>query len=283
MTYDQFRESTQPKVYGSWNLHKVMPRGLDFFVFLSSIAGVIGASSQSNYCAANTYQDALAHFRVTHGEKAVSIDLGMMVSEGVVAETDGMLEALRRQGYFMDISQLDFVALLDYYCNPELEILESSDCQPLIGLELPLVISSKGCDVPDWMCRPLFSHLHHIGFNATDGPAINPDSPRYSALLSQSSSLEDATSHIIEWFTSKVSRVLGIAVADVKSSKPVHSYGVDSMVAIELRSWMNKEIGADIAVFDILGLSSLAELCHVAATKSHFVVSGDKLNSAEFA
>ena len=55
------------------------------------------------------------------------------------------------------------------------------------------------------------------------------------------------------------------------------------MVAIELRGWMNKEIGAGIAVFDILGLSSLAELCHVAATKSRFVVSGEKLNSAESA
>lgn len=71
---------------GSWNLHEVLPRDLDFFVFLSSLAGVIGSISQANYAAGNTYQDALAHYRQSQGLAARSIDLGLMKGIGYVEE-----------------------------------------------------------------------------------------------------------------------------------------------------------------------------------------------------
>lgn len=139
--------------------------GLDFFTLLSSISGVIGAPSQANYCAGNTCQDALAHHRIKHGEKAVSTDLGMIVSEGVVAETDGMLDSLRRKGWFMEISQEELTALLDYYCDPSLDILTPLTCQVIVGIESSAVMSEKNIDIPQWMCRPLFRHFHKMGVN----------------------------------------------------------------------------------------------------------------------
>lgn len=42
MTYEQWVESTQPKIQGSWNLHTHFPKDMDFFIMLSSMAGVIG-------------------------------------------------------------------------------------------------------------------------------------------------------------------------------------------------------------------------------------------------
>ena len=38
---------------GSWNLHELMPRDLDFFIMLSSLAGILGNRGQSNYRAGN--------------------------------------------------------------------------------------------------------------------------------------------------------------------------------------------------------------------------------------
>ncbi|KAF7946474.1 hypothetical protein EAE96_009472 [Botrytis aclada] len=155
MTHDGFAISTRPEVRVSWNLHSLLPEGVDFFVLLSSVGGILGATSQANCYAGNTYMDALARYITTIGEKAVSIDLGMMVSE-VVAETEGMLDSLRRLGYFMDIDQPEFHALLDYYCNPELPLLSLSESQIIVGIENPASMEGKGLEVPPWMMRPLF-------------------------------------------------------------------------------------------------------------------------------
>src|ERR1700722_10650329 len=71
---------------GSWNLHELLPLNLDFFILLSSLAGIIGSVSQANYAAGNTYQDALVNYRHAKGLPAQSIDLGLMKGIGYVEE-----------------------------------------------------------------------------------------------------------------------------------------------------------------------------------------------------
>ena len=99
MTVQDFRDALQPKVQRTWNLHKHLPKGMDFFVILSSVGGVFGNRSQSNYAAGNTYQDALARHRVSLGEKCISIDLGMILSIGFAAERPELLDLLKAAGY----------------------------------------------------------------------------------------------------------------------------------------------------------------------------------------
>lgn len=276
MTFDDFATSTRPKVQGSWYLHQVLPAGLDFFILLSSISGILGAPGQANYCAGNTSQDALAHHRIEHGEKAVSVDLGMVVSEGVVAETDGLLDSLKRKGWYMEISQNELLALLDYYCDPSLDILTPLTCQVIVGIEQFSVIKQKGLDVPQWMSRPLFRHFHQMGpavspVSNMDISAGNDVAPHYADILRQTPSLEDAAPKIAEWLTKKIARIVGIAVEDVDPSKPLQAYGLDSLVAIEIRNWLGQEVGAEVTVFDILGKGSMVELCKVAAENSKYV------------
>ena len=83
MTFDDWVAATQPKMQGSWNLHETIPEDMDFFVFLSSSAGVIGARGQANYATGNGFQDALAQYRRSKGLAAVSLDLGMILGAGV--------------------------------------------------------------------------------------------------------------------------------------------------------------------------------------------------------
>lgn len=78
-SYYRFIEGTRSKVAGPWNLQILLPRAQDFLKPFSCIFG------QAKYEAGNTYKDALAHCRTSQGEKAVSLDLGMVVEEGVVA------------------------------------------------------------------------------------------------------------------------------------------------------------------------------------------------------
>lgn len=58
MTLDDFDNVLQPKVRGTRNLHEAsvdLELDLDFFVMTSSTIGVLGASTQSHYAAANAY------------------------------------------------------------------------------------------------------------------------------------------------------------------------------------------------------------------------------------
>jgi hypothetical protein len=86
MTVEDWYAAARPKVQASWNLHEALPKDLDFFILLSSSSGMVGNRGQANYCAGNSYQDALARHRVLIGLKATSLDLGTILSVGFIAE-----------------------------------------------------------------------------------------------------------------------------------------------------------------------------------------------------
>ncbi|PZD41177.1 Polyketide synthase modules protein [Pyrenophora tritici-repentis] len=273
MTYEDWKISTQSKVSGSWNLHATLPAGLDFFILLSSINGVFGGRAQANYAAGNTYKDALAHYRIEQGEKAISIDLGLMVNEGVVAENEHLLSSMRRIGHLMDIRQEELIALLDIYCDANHPAPSHSEAQVLVGVELPADVLEKGIDLHHSIQRPLFRHL----FQMTSAPSTKPQTASSSGpinratALKESKNLDEAAEQVTEWFSAKVAQVLGVRVEDIDRAKPVNVYGIDSLVAIDLKNWMHREIGADVEVFILLANVSLQDLCREVVKKSGFV------------
>ncbi|EKG12367.1 Beta-ketoacyl synthase [Macrophomina phaseolina MS6] len=88
MSAEHLRITVGPKVHGTWNLHDMLPKDLDFFVMLSSLAGVMGHRGQGNYGAGNIFQDYFANYRRSVGLRAMTIDIGYLLSVGFVAEHD---------------------------------------------------------------------------------------------------------------------------------------------------------------------------------------------------
>jgi acyl transferase domain-containing protein/acyl carrier protein len=88
-TWEQFANVLEPKLNGAWNLHHLsQDYPIDFFVMFSSIASLIGSAGQSNYAAANAFLDALAHYRQRQGLPALSINWGPWAASGMAAELD---------------------------------------------------------------------------------------------------------------------------------------------------------------------------------------------------
>lgn len=283
MTFEDWIVGTGSKATGSWNLHTVLPSGLDFFVLLASLNGIVGGRAQANYAAGNTFKDALAHYRLSRGEKAVSLDLGLMVSEGVIAENEVLLANMRRLGHLMDISQDELLAILDYYCDPALPLLSHDKAQILVGLETPAAVRAKGIDLHHSIYRPIFRQLFRMGTSSMGDEASqeqNLDTDRVSVLRRETSD-ERATEMVTSWFVIKTAQVLGLDTSDVDPDKPVHAYGIDSLVAIDLKNWFAREIGAEIQVFFLLGNSPIKEVAREAAVRSTWRPSTKKENNQE--
>lgn len=62
-------------------------------------------------------------------------------------------------------------------------------------------------------------------------------------------------------------------VDEIDLAKPPAHYGVDSLIAVELRNMLVPQAAADISIFNILQTSSLAALAALVAEKSRFLQS----------
>lgn len=269
MTVSDFRAATKPKVHGSWNLHSELPPGMDFFVLLSSLAGLIGSRGQSNYAAGNTYQDALALCRNKQGEKAVSFDLGKLLRIGYISEREG-IEDLGSSSAIGEVQEKELLAMLEYACDPDLPVDLSS--QVVTGIETPSELKSRGLEEPYWMLRPMFSPVYRTSLQQSNQSRDDwGGGETCSKRITASETLEEVSEVIIDGLQEKLSRTLAVQKENIDTTKPMHIYGVDSLSAVELRTWFRNVVGVDMTVFNILGNQSLADLATSIASKSQFL------------
>ncbi|MFZ4851162.1 MAG: beta-ketoacyl reductase, partial [Caldilinea sp.] len=93
--WSRFQQVLAPKVNGSWHLYtQTAQRPLDFLLFFSSAAALIGSPGQSNYAAANAFLDALAAAGRSAGRTVLSIGWGSWGGTTLAAERTGSGEAL---------------------------------------------------------------------------------------------------------------------------------------------------------------------------------------------
>lgn len=89
-----------PKVAGAWNLHEAsQDHRLDFFVMYSSVVALLGNVGQTNYAAANTFLDALSHFRHGMGLPSLTVNWGQLGEVGVVARDEKLAASLSKRGF----------------------------------------------------------------------------------------------------------------------------------------------------------------------------------------
>jgi len=97
-TWERFHGVMAPKIQGAWHLHNLTQnQSLDFFVFFSSAAALLGSPGQANYAAANAFLDALAHYRRTQGLPGLSINWGVWSNIGLAAKSQAQ-ERIKMKG-----------------------------------------------------------------------------------------------------------------------------------------------------------------------------------------
>ncbi|KAK5988693.1 Highly reducing polyketide synthase azaB [Cladobotryum mycophilum] len=271
-TLPAFQTAIDPKVKGTLNLHSQLPPDMDFFVILSSLAGLHGAASQSNYAAANAFLDAFARLRHTQGQHCVSLDLGIVEGIGYIAERIDVARNLAMT--YLDhkvLRETDLHFLLKYACNPQLSVPSPWETQIIGALTTPAFVKRGGMlQDHGWMRAPMFRHLYRMEQSQKSNVATQQVDSAGSQLR-KVESLTEAAAVITRLFAKRLARSLAVPVEDIDVNKPPYAFGVDSLVAVELLFWFSAEIHTDMPVVQILSSSSITQLGLLAARKSDFV------------
>jgi NADPH:quinone reductase-like Zn-dependent oxidoreductase/NAD(P)-dependent dehydrogenase (short-subunit alcohol dehydrogenase family)/acyl carrier protein len=276
MTHTQWVNSLRPKVNGTRNLHDLLPSDLDFFVMLSSFAGIFGNRGQANYAAACNYQDSFAHFRRKQGLRGVSIDLGIVRDVGVLAETEGTNKLKTWETHF-GIRERELHglmrAVIEHEVGNEGGITTGSiDAQIVTGFATAADLKRVGLEAPYYFSEPRFSILAattgHDEAALDSSGAESKSTNVIKATLSTVQTLPDAaklvTDAIVDWLATKLQTI----VAEIDQSRSLHTYGVDSLLAVEVTQWVFQRFRATITVFELLAAVPITSLAQKIAEKS---------------
>lgn len=278
MTFAQWDLAMRSKVQSSYNLHRLLPQNLDFFVLLASLAGVVGQMASANYAGGCSFQDALARHRVARGQRGLSLDIGWMKNIGIIAETGAYQRQRQNADDMQPINGNELLGLLTLSLDPANPLQTPVHCEPgqvLFGLRTPADLLAQGRTVPVLLERPLFAPFSYNPAARAEGASSNaePQVVRVvddGALFRQTPDSYERRQIVRRALANKLARAMSISPEDVELNKPLSAYGVDSLMAVELRNWFGKEFGATVAVFDILGGAPISKIAELVTTRSAF-------------
>ncbi|KAJ5782785.1 hypothetical protein N7457_004559 [Penicillium paradoxum] len=263
MSLEDFTAVVCNKVEGAWNLHNALiDAQLDFFIALSSVAGLVGNRGQAAYSAANVFLDGFIEYRKSLGLPGTSIDLAAVSDVGYLADTD----AQRRQEVLKNIGgqtidESEVLALVAAALTGDLDRSCSGQC--ITGLETETIENNF------WIQDAKFTVLYEaakdkLGSSSQrDGPSVP-----LQVTLSAASSKEEALQVCYEALAAKLAQVLVLSPEDMDPSITVASLGLDSLVAIEIRNWIAREANANVQVLELLSSGTLTALAEIIVNKS---------------
>lgn len=276
MTFAQWELTMKSKVQTSSNLHRLLPKDMDFFILLASLAGVAGQMASANYAGGCTFQDALARYRVAQGQKAISLDIGWMRNVGIIAENSGYQRQRQSLNDMNPIDDTELLAVLTLACDPENPLrtptTPRAPGQVLFGLRTPAENMVQGLESPAVLDRPLFAGFSFIPGGGSQAPG-QPSSAATAdqgagALFRQAGDSGERVQVVLRALSAKLARAMSISPEDVEPGKALSAYGVDSLMAVELRNWIGREFGAAVAVFDIMGGVAIASVADLVTARS---------------
>jgi hypothetical protein len=187
---------------------------------------------------------------------ASSIDLGVIEDVGYVAEREDL--------------QASFDTNILTPINERLlhKILRHSILQPTLPVGKAGLQLITGLVTPQQETSPLLKDNRFAPLNVASlssaSSASNTDGskPTRAFFLLFNSQAEHSTllSTAVEIVSAQFTHTLRLS-EPVEPGKPLTSYGLDSLAAVEFRNWLRMEMGAVFTMLEVMGATSLFALC----------------------
>ncbi|KAL4782889.1 hypothetical protein BJX76DRAFT_358522 [Aspergillus varians] len=263
MAVEDWRTALASKVRGSQNLHASF-KSLDFFVMMSSTVTVRGNFGQSNYSAACSFQDTFVRYMVDSGEPAFSINIGPIRDVGYVSENPEVAESLKRNG-LGSIGVSDVLVVLNHAITHSYS-KDPTSCVASVGLVPSDEDAQHGKTF--FTSDRRFAHLvkHEGTAHKNSSEAIDA-----LTLLSSATQIEDAVEIVTDAILNQLSKLIATPVEMLSPAQSLDSYGVDSLVAVELRNWIGAYLQANVQLMVLRGTGSISQLAQIVAKESRVV------------
>jgi NAD(P)-dependent dehydrogenase (short-subunit alcohol dehydrogenase family) len=285
MDIEDWNAAVKPKIDGSRHLDECFStdQPLEFFIMLSSLASVIGNSGQSNYNAGNMYCCSLAANRRKRGLAASVIDIGKIVGIGYVARNRKAVISLRSHK-FQPISEPLFQHM---FAEAVISGRPGSGRQPVLtsGMQKRVGLAEEDSAPPLWLSNPRFSHMKWDDKKVLAGEANTASSARIPVMdqLKAATEVTQAESILCTSFATRLAAILQMSVDSIAQDTPLVdvgtffscilvlareailtnlvNLGIDSLIAVEVRSWFLKELNVDVPVLKVIGGASIRDIC----------------------
>lgn len=290
MTHDAWSKATRPKIEGTWNLHKLLPIEMDFFVLFASVSGAYGYYGQSNYASANTFLDTFALYRQRLGLAASVMDIGPIEGVGFLsrnstarANFEAVSNLLTEQN-FLDYLQLaisrssNATAPSNIWGSGALSegYVASNSFVQTTDSKLPIMDPQNAIL---WKRDPRMAIYRNIQMNSTSERSEGGDRLKQflSNMRSDPSKLDERE------YVGIITQELGKCISnflihgddeEINLTSTLSALGVDSLVAIEVRNWWKQSLGIDVSILELLSGGSIEQLGEFAAKRLKIKYSG---------
>jgi acyl carrier protein len=194
---------------------------------------------------------------------------------GIVAENEALSIRLPNSPKFLPIEIHEFLPVLDRYCDPSLGLLPSDKSQVSMGIATPRDALERALESTETMRSPFYAYYQQSRGVSPDGSrAANRNNA--AVLFRQSRSAEEQAAVVVKSLSDKLARALSIEAEDIDTRKPLHAFGVDSLVAVELRNWIAKEFASDIPIYELTGGKSILKIGEVVVSTSQLSLGSSK-------
>jgi acyl transferase domain-containing protein/NADPH:quinone reductase-like Zn-dependent oxidoreductase/SAM-dependent methyltransferase/acyl carrier protein len=218
----------QPKVAGAWHLHQLTAAlPLDFFVLFSSATALFGSPGQANHVAANTFLDALAHYRHTQGLPALSINWGTWSQVGAAAARQADTR----------MQQLGIGPIAPATGQQMLAALFSSRLA-----QIGVVPIDWAQFLPQFLQQNVSASLvEHFRLNqAQPRRSQSPAAP--SAILQTLVTARDRAAVLTDYVRSQIAQILGFQPSEIDPQIGFFDLGMDSLTSVELKSRLQTDL-----------------------------------------
>jgi acyl transferase domain-containing protein/acyl carrier protein len=230
--WPKLRAALAPKVLGGHHLDELIgARPLDFFVLFAAGAGLLGPPGQAGYAAANTYLDALAQRRRARGQVALAVDWGLFRDVGLaVDEHRGHRLAARGLG---SMTPAQGLAALDR----------------LLAGDPPAQVAVMPIDWPRWAASyPEAATAPFLEEVVPTAGAREPAAPALAAASIQALAPAARRAALLQLVGDLVRRALRLGDgAEIDPGAALNRLGLDSLMALEIRSRLQRQTGVRVS------------------------------------
>jgi hypothetical protein len=254
MTHNQWTEALRPKVEGALNLHDALKSSnLDFFVMFSSVAAAAGSAGQANYTAANTFFDAFVHYRQSLGLPASVLDVGWIIDIGYVSQRPELTGMMQSKGY-LPLREIDLLTALQLLLCPP-RMVDGAPSVFLGQSHLSLGLGLSGAQLSSQSRYKDARYRHDPTLGDLHPELRSPEGSDVQALLRAVEANQDVLNlgSTFDLLIKEMALLMGPYTAAVKNEDlaAMADISVDSLVAVEARAWLKRNLGIELGLVDI--------------------------------